>query len=58
MIKTMHRDTNVTHIAYKTFRRRVNDTDGRIFLKIFAAKLQLSFYLLSRAKYYICFSNF
>ena len=29
----MHRDTNVTHIAYKTFRRRVNDTDGRIFFK-------------------------
>ena len=54
----MHRDTNVTHIAYKTFRRRVNDTDGRIFVKIFAAKLQLSFYLLSRAEYYICFSNF
>ena len=36
-------------IPYKTFKREINDTNGRIFFMIFAAVTQISFCLPGRA---------
>ena len=39
-------------MVYKTFNRRVNDTDGTIFKKNCSKVTQISFCLLGRDKYF------
>ena len=50
MINSTIRNENNIQIPYKTFKRRVNDTDGTMFLYILLKVTQISFCLLSRSE--------